>query len=356
MKLSLLALSGGLLCALQAAAAVVPAPPTLHIFGDSLSDIGRLKSKTLGLVPPPPYWNGRFSSGPVWNEYLSLLLGYGLDNRAVGAAETTNSHVKLLGFIPLDIPSTHDQIAEFQSANPNFAQSEASNVDVAFLEIGSNDIISNLGSIAANKETVDSYTEGLSNTIISRLQQLKDVGFKNIFVVNAPAIQYTPIVKLENRQQAANATVAAYNSKLAQKANAWAQAAGIKTFGVADLGTYVALTLRPSVSSALGIVDTKASCVGGDALNLFEDDNHVEALLKFFFDLKDTILCSDPSKNYFFDPLHPNERAHRLFGYYTLELVKARLAGSTYELTEAGLIALIQTHKLNSPAPKPAKI
>ncbi|KAJ2358981.1 hypothetical protein H4S01_006197, partial [Coemansia sp. RSA 2610] len=56
--------------------------PTLYVFGDSLSDTGRLQAMTHGLIPPPAYWKGRFSSGPVWNEYLSLLMNTRLDNRA----------------------------------------------------------------------------------------------------------------------------------------------------------------------------------------------------------------------------------------------------------------------------------
>ena len=61
----------------------------LVIFGDSLSDVGNLY-KFL------PYWNGRFSNGPVWIEQLAADLGMlaptpsslGGNNFAWGGAQT----------------------------------------------------------------------------------------------------------------------------------------------------------------------------------------------------------------------------------------------------------------------------
>ncbi len=48
----------------------------LYIFGDSLSDTGVVYSLTLGFFPEsPPYFDGRFSDGPVWVEYLTENLG-----------------------------------------------------------------------------------------------------------------------------------------------------------------------------------------------------------------------------------------------------------------------------------------
>lgn len=48
---------------------------SLTIFGDSLSDTGNLHVATGGSQPGSPYWDGRFSNGPVWVEHLALDLG-----------------------------------------------------------------------------------------------------------------------------------------------------------------------------------------------------------------------------------------------------------------------------------------
>jgi phospholipase/lecithinase/hemolysin len=73
------ALSGLVLCASALCAAPAMAGPysSLVIFGDSLSDTGNLFLATGGTQPPAgqPYYNGRFSDGPVWVETLAAQLG-----------------------------------------------------------------------------------------------------------------------------------------------------------------------------------------------------------------------------------------------------------------------------------------
>ena len=59
------------------------------IFGDSLTDTGRLKQR-LKFFPLKPYWIGRFSNGPVWPEYLFLVTGLGVQNLAYGGASAAD--------------------------------------------------------------------------------------------------------------------------------------------------------------------------------------------------------------------------------------------------------------------------
>ena len=70
----------------------------MYVFGDSLSDMGRLFAATGGMIPPAPiYANGRLSNGPVWAEYvaddLNLDLNLG-NNFAIGGR--FDWHVALL--------------------------------------------------------------------------------------------------------------------------------------------------------------------------------------------------------------------------------------------------------------------
>ena len=55
-------------------------------YGDSLSDNGNLYAATG--YPPYPYWNGRFSNGPVTVEYLANSLHSPLLDFAWGGATT----------------------------------------------------------------------------------------------------------------------------------------------------------------------------------------------------------------------------------------------------------------------------
>ncbi|EKP0260851.1 SGNH/GDSL hydrolase family protein [Aeromonas sobria] len=59
------------------------------MFGDSLSDTGKMYKKMRGSLPSsPPYFNGRFSNGPVWLELLrdQHFPGLVLANEAEGGA------------------------------------------------------------------------------------------------------------------------------------------------------------------------------------------------------------------------------------------------------------------------------
>ena len=63
------------------------------VFGDSLSDTGRLKRR-LRVLPRPPYWLGRFSNGPVWLDYIEAHTDLVVQNHSYGgAAITHHDHV-----------------------------------------------------------------------------------------------------------------------------------------------------------------------------------------------------------------------------------------------------------------------
>ena len=51
----------------------------LFVFGDSLSDSGNLLAVTGNQRQSPPYFEGRFSDGPVWVESLAPLLDLEID-------------------------------------------------------------------------------------------------------------------------------------------------------------------------------------------------------------------------------------------------------------------------------------
>ncbi|KAJ1963410.1 hypothetical protein GGI12_002064 [Dipsacomyces acuminosporus] len=333
-----------------------PSKPTLYIFGDSLSDIGTLRQLTLGLAPPPPYWEGRFSSGPVWNEYLAPLLNFNLYNKAIGGSTSDNSHSSLSP-LPIKIPSTQDQINYFKFTHPLYRAGSTTGLDIALLEVGANDFFAEMFKLGTGLLSVDSFINTLADTVVSQLKQLRDHGFKNVVVANLAAIQYTPMAKLLKTEALAQETVTKYNQLLAAKANAWAKTAGLQFFSIADIGGFVELTVNSkAITSALGLTDTTTSCVGGNSLNLIQSKDKLGAFIKFIVDAKEDLMCSNPSTNYFFDPVHPAERVHRLFGYVGREQVYATLSGTPFELTEAKVLDVIKKYNLGTPAPKPAKV
>lgn len=121
------------LLASVALAAVMAAPVaragSLYAFGDSLSDNGNL-FKLTG-KPPAPYYEGRFSNGPVWVEYLPNLINRDFsaaNDYAYGGAFTGPLTIngKSLG-TNLDgasLPGISTEIAGFAASGGSFSRSD----------------------------------------------------------------------------------------------------------------------------------------------------------------------------------------------------------------------------------------
>ncbi|MGQ9687111.1 MAG: SGNH/GDSL hydrolase family protein, partial [Thiobacillaceae bacterium] len=100
-----LIVTGGLIISSLTATGAGAAYLSLYAFGDSLSDSGNMHNVVYALtggaveVPPPPYWQGRASNGPVAVEYLAARLG--LTAKPVfdisGTIDPTGSNFAVLG-------------------------------------------------------------------------------------------------------------------------------------------------------------------------------------------------------------------------------------------------------------------
>jgi phospholipase/lecithinase/hemolysin len=83
------------------------------VFGDSLSDVGDVFAAAG--KPPPPYFNGHYSNGPIWVERLAARLGVpaptpallGGTDYAFGGAETGT------GYSPAGIPNVLTQVSAY---------------------------------------------------------------------------------------------------------------------------------------------------------------------------------------------------------------------------------------------------
>ncbi|KAJ2705389.1 hypothetical protein FB645_002469 [Coemansia sp. IMI 203386] len=327
------------------------AAPTLHIFGDSLSDIGTLKQISLGLFPGDPYWEGRFSSGPVWNEYMAKLLGFDLFNKAIGGSTSDNSHSTLIDVLNINIPSTQDQINYFKFTHPFYMLDSTRSDDIAVLEVGANDYFAEMADLKNGTLSPASFVDTLSTTVVDQLDQLRTIGFKKIMVANMAAIQYTPMAGQNDMRDLAASVVNSYNQQLNTKTSAWiSSVSGVSLFAVGDIGKFVEITVNsPAVISALGLTDVTNACF--DSLDFTSLSSFISNTAS-----SSTPTCADPSTHYFADSVHPAERVHRLFGYYAWKQVLSLLQGTDFALTEANLVSLINTYNLGTVAPKPAAV
>jgi thermolabile hemolysin len=168
-KRNLLGLVLGLLLLLPLS--VFGAPfDTVVIFGDSLSDNGNLYALDSSQVPSATYWQGRFSNGPVWGEYLTDadLLDCTLVDKAYAGAKTS-------GTPPPGVPGVVQQVAAYTAA--------ATLPDNALFVIwvGANDFIGGGTDYAASVDNIETALEALAT-----------YGVENTLILNLPNLGATP--------------------------------------------------------------------------------------------------------------------------------------------------------------------
>jgi phospholipase/lecithinase/hemolysin len=110
----------------------------LYVFGDSYCDVGNLFLATGGAEAAPPYYNGRFSNGPIWLDHVAAFLGLPLQpsllkgtDYAFGGAWVTQP-ASVTG-----VPSVPEQVDTYLSQHNGKADPNA----LYILEGGGNDIL-----------------------------------------------------------------------------------------------------------------------------------------------------------------------------------------------------------------------
>ncbi|MGD9876618.1 MULTISPECIES: SGNH/GDSL hydrolase family protein [Desulfococcus] len=161
--------------------AVVPDPPPppivspsvfdeIVVFGDSLSDNGNLFLIENQLHPDPAlYYQGRFSNGPVWVEYLADLthMNAPLDDRALGGAQSD-------GLVP---PGLIEQVTSYTAAKAL----PLSHDSLFIIWIGGNDFLNGNGDF---QNAVDNI-----NRAMERLAALEA---QHILLLNLPDLGAIP--------------------------------------------------------------------------------------------------------------------------------------------------------------------
>lgn len=160
----------------------------IYVFGDSLSDSGNVFAFTTTLsafvpvVPGAPgYWDGRFSNGPNYADYLSSLLGLTLspsigggDNYAFGGARTDSSASPFL-------PSLAQEVSLFASDHP---VADPAALYVVFA--GADDV----RDAASGGGTTEAETA--ASNVVNVVAELGAAGARNILVPNLPDVGLTP--------------------------------------------------------------------------------------------------------------------------------------------------------------------
>ena len=263
----------------------------LVVFGDSLSDNGNLYAATGGGTPTsPPYFQGRFSNGPVFTELLGFNAGLyamgapvnGSVNYAFGGARTDNA---------LNPPGMRNQLLAYMGAGGTFGSN-----DLVSILGGANNIFQAFPAAAGNpltaQATMQAVATGAAADINFLVDSVASAGAGTILVTNLPRLGITP------QFSASNPLVGPQGSALADFAGTSFNSALLNgLFGVAAANpdTNVILMDLYKISDplagnpgAFGLTNATDSCFNG------------------------VTVCADPDSYLYWDGVHPTAAGHRL--------------------------------------------
>jgi outer membrane lipase/esterase len=274
-RLRIISIVGAFFIALVSAQA--SAFSALYVFGDSLSDTGNVFAATGGTNPPAPYFNGRFSNGPVWVETMSANLGLGAVNPSLlGGRNFAWGGATTGGTPPPAIPGTSltQQVAGYLGAVGGVA--DASGLYVVWG--GGNDV------------RAGNITNSVAN-ITAMITSLAGAGATTILVPNLPNIGLTPDAIAGGPAVVAGATFLSttFNSQLAAALPGLAAGLGIN---IISLDVFGFLNNTIANSPANGYTNTNTRCL----------DPSIPSV------------CANPNEYIFWDGIHPTASAHQALG------------------------------------------
>lgn len=259
-------LATGLLLAAAPASAVVAAGSpfnSLYVLGDSLSDNGNVFAASGGTFPPAPYYQGRFSNGPVAVEVLAAGLGLGTGtffDFAVGGATTGADGSAGAGTGMLS------QLAGYQAVLGGGA---ADSTALYTVWGGANDLRAN--------PSIGTITTAINNltTIVSTLHTM---GARNFLLPNLPDLGLTPEAREAGISGGATFASEVFNTQLSLAYGALAAQWSDEHFYYFDaMGAQRAIT---SGSPGNGFSNVSTACIGtaGCATALYFDSIHPTAV------------------------------------------------------------------------------
>ena len=312
-------LRGAALAALTLAAACATAGSAsaqsynrLVVFGDSLTDNGNLYLASGRTQPPsPPYFQGRFSNGPVFTERLGFAAANfngpvtGSINFAYGGSRTDNN----VAFPP----GMRQQLTTYVGRGGAFGSG-----DLVSVLGGANNIFQALGAFAVLPPASQTNPTGYMAPVVSAA--VSDINFivNDIATRGAGTIMVTNLPRLGITPQFSPTPLAALADNSGSSFNSQLQTALITT-AAARPGTNIILFDLAKVSDALasnpgrfGLTNASQSCLVG------------------------ATLCANPDSYLYFDGVHPTSAGHRLIAalsadylYYANRAAESTIQGET---------------------------
>lgn len=270
----------------------------MYVFGDSLSDVGNIAIATGGAQPPAAlgYVGGRFTNGGNYSDYLAASLGV---NNTASLAGGNNY---AFGGANIDAAmSPPGLLAQYGMYSMTHALADPRALFVVYG--GGNDI---------NDPNLN-LADSLSNLGLI-IGALINKGASNIVIPNAPDLGRTPGNNTTPDAALKSARTLAYNAALA------ALVAQLESLFSIDLLTVDVYGLSTNIldnPATYGLTNVTDSCVGNAA-------------------------CVDPTKNFYWDGIHPTTDMHALLANEFLSVIDQHAipTPSSMALVALGLLGL----------------
>lgn len=322
-------------------------------FGDSLTDNGNFFHYTHGLMPTPPYLEGRFTNGRTWAEkvadYYSTNKNITSVNYAAGG-ETAVAHPLQRGFYPFHLNlSVNDYLLRNVFADKSHT--------LFVIWIGSNDYLPLTTFDEQNvNNVIDSIRAAINNLI--------GVQGTNFLIINLPNLASTPEGHARNAEEAQlftdynvsnNAKLAALVADIKQSNSN----VNIKLFEVDKLlNDFVEHPETFNRKYNVNVTDVSTSCwAGGYSLAMipqkamirrdFEnklqklgdpklmDANNLAEMIANSPDLAEAykvvkknevgvVACNNPDEHLFWDSIHPSAVTHDILAQNFIEFINAQ--------------------------------
>jgi 3-phytase len=259
-------------------------------FGDSLTDTGNVFNLAANTFPAtPPYYNGRFSNGPLWVDVLASALGVpdplpsrlGGTDYAYGGAETS-----LTGLSTRNTPNIGPQVMTYLNTHPTPTSSQ-----LFIVWGGANDFLH------YPQLPLPDPSLPVSN-LSTEITELAQAGAKNFLVPNLPLLGETPYVKQQlapnfpGIEATMNSLTTQFNSQLAVTESTLESSLGIKIYRLDVASLFQQVLANPP---AFGFTDVMDQAKSGD------------------IGVNGSVV-PNPNHYLFWDPVHPTQTFHFLLG------------------------------------------
>jgi phospholipase/lecithinase/hemolysin len=351
-------------------------PSRIVLFGDSLSDEGNLLERfrtalPVG-IPSPPYFLGRFSNGPVWSDYVRVSADFALRNWAFGGAQVVkapNSLDDIFGTV-ISTGRAHvtgtlgkyvkQYIGEDLKATSHIAAPEKT---VFVIWMGANDFLGKWDIPGGPDVLIDQpdAAEG-SNSVSARaakeigaqIEVLHAHGARQFLLINLPNLGITPFAKHDKKYHARTpkspqktydlstkltAIIRKFNAQLKETAadlRSRMPDLRLAEFDVFDeMEKLIANASTPEGEQSIGLspnVFAESFEIPGNVPVKIYDQCFSAGYLG-----KGSVadFCTNISKSFFFDDVHPTSRAHCWIAYIIHSgLYKSKLTDVEPSLTD----------------------